>query len=582
MPRDPDPSARPQPSTRGERPAAHAGPAAGPAQPSIELVRLARDVDTGEWHAELSCPLADRGTARLVVARGAALRPAELFRDLAGKGVVVPEAQGRRRLLDALLRTEDAAPARLVRRTGWAGDSFVSHAEVVVGPAADLLVDLPPGRADGGAPLSGTLEGWRRGVAEPAACSSRLMLLIALALGASLLRWTEAESGCVNLWGRSTTGKSLGLLAANSVWRSGARARLLTWGASATGREELAAEHCDTTLCLDEVRRGAADAEEAARVARESAYVFASGVGRVRARRYGERGDLRTWRVNVASSSELPLFASAGPPGQRFTGDRVRLADVPARVSEGLGIFERLPAGVGDPRALATALEAACATDYGWAGPVFVAGLVARREHWLAEVGRWREFFARKAEVPDEAWERRFAARFGLAYAAGRAGIAMGVLPWGPKPLRLAITACYRDARAGGVGGSARAAGAGAVAEAVAEAVARVRARLRAGEGLLDLRGSGGHRAAELAAAVAFRKADREEGELYAVRPAAFEGWCGGPGPAREVLAWLGREGHLIPAAQRSSYRQVMVAGIPGRARYVCVRAGFVAGPARS
>ena len=114
----------------------------------------------------------------------------------------------------------------------------------------------------------------------------------------------------------------------------------------------------------------------------------------------------------------------------------------------------------------------------------------------------------------------------------------------------------------------------------MAETVARVRARLRAGEGLLDLRGSRRPRAAELAAAAGFRKADREEGELYAVRPAAFEAWCGGPEPAREVLAWLGREGHLVPAAQRSPYRQVMVAGIPGRARYVCVRAGFVAGPA--
>jgi hypothetical protein len=48
------------------------------------------------------------------------------------------------------------------------------------------------------------------------------------------------------------------------------------------------------------------------------------------------------------------------------------------------------------------------------------------------------------------------------------------------------------------------------------------------------------------------------------------------------VLAWLEREGHLVPVTQRSPYRQVMVAGIAGRPRYVCIRAGFVAGPARS
>ena len=47
-----------------------------------------------------------------------------------------------------------------------------------------------------------------------------------------------------------------------------------------------------------------------------------------------------------------------------------------------------------------------------------------------------------------------------------------------------------------------------------------------------------------------------------------LKAWCGGPEPAREVLAWLGREGHLVTAAQRSPYRQVMVAGIPGRARF--------------
>jgi hypothetical protein len=301
-------------------------------------------------------------------------------------------------------------------------------------------------------------------------------------------------------------------------------------------------------------------------LARESAFVFASGVGHVRTRRYGEHGDLRTWRGLVLSASEVPLFEPASLHEQRFTGDRVRLIDGPARVSETLGIFERLPTDVSDPVAFAQAIEAGCAAHYGHAGPAFIKRFLAGRERWLRRIDRWREAFLVKAEVPSDAWERRFAARFALAYAAGRMAIKMGILPWKPAHFRSAIITCYRDANQGISNSPTR----------IVDAVSQVHEKLRTREGLLDLRTSKKYPADELRAAAGFLIMAGND-VLYAIKPVSFEAWCGSAGIARAVLDRLDKGGHLVRTGRRSPYKQMMLAGIKGRPGYACIRSGFVA-----
>jgi hypothetical protein len=97
-----------------------------------------------------------------------------------------------------------------------------------------------------------------------------------------------------------------------------------------------------------------------------------------------------------------------------------------------------------DSQGMAKACEANC----GVAFEAFLREVRANRNVMNDAVQRRINTFMNAAQIPNDAWERRFAQRFALAFAAGAIAGEFGIVPWDKKTIGLAVKSCYLAARA--------------------------------------------------------------------------------------------------------------------------------------
>ena len=177
-----------------------------------------------------------------------------------------------------------------------------------------------------------------------------------------------------------------------------------------------------------------------------AAYALATGQGKARARQDGALRRRSEWRVMICSTGEIGLadhMRAAKRAERTMAGQELRLLDLPADAGAGAGAWKVLH-GRASPAAFSDAIKAACAVHYGHAGPAFVRGLVADRQHWEAKIKAGAaDFVARARQEDDSGQIHRAALRFGAVAAAGEAAAAMGVVPWPAGLAQSAALACF-------------------------------------------------------------------------------------------------------------------------------------------
>ena len=405
----------------------------------LYITATTRDERGGEWGRLLEWTDRDGRAHRwampceMLAGSGEELRGAVLR----GGVEITSHPHERRRLADYIAWSRPAITARAVTRTGWHGSAFVypnrtegdTEAEPILYQAAHVE-GLRLGTA-------GTLEGWRAKVAMPAAGNSRVVLALSASFAAPCLGLLGAEGGGLHLRGESSTGKSTALSVAASVW--GPPDYLRTWRATDNALEGIAAQHSDLLLCLDEM------GELPPKVAGATAYMLANGSGKSRAHRDGTARAAARWRLLFLSTGEIglaDLIAEAG--GRTRAGQEVRVIDLPADAGAGLGLFERLPAGM-RPGAFADALKDAAAIHYGHAGPAFVAELASRHGEAREALRTARDAIAATLAPADAAGQvRRVAQRFALVAAAGELATEYGLTGWTEGEAAQAAAVCFR------------------------------------------------------------------------------------------------------------------------------------------
>lgn len=344
----------------------------------------------------------------------------------------------RRRLLDYIAWARPSVTARSVSRTGWQGAAFVwpdgtdgdTDAEPIFHQSAHFE-GLRLGTA-------GKLEAWRELVATPCAGNSRLVLALSSAFAGPCIGLAGAEGGGLHFRGESSAGKSTAARVAASTY--GPPAFIRSWRTTDNALEGIAAQHSDLLLCLDEI------AELPARVAGATAYMLANGSGKSRAARDGSPRAAATWRVLFLSTGEVgmaDLIAEAG--GRSRAGQEVRVLDIPADAGAGLGMFERLPAGMSGGR-FADSLSDAAAANYGHAGRAFVRWLVGNHAEAREALRTIRDALA-AAMAPDGSAGQvhRVAQRLALIGAAGELATDAGLTGWTPGEASAAARRCFCD-----------------------------------------------------------------------------------------------------------------------------------------
>ena len=162
----------------------------------------------------------------------------------------------------------------------------------------------------------------------------------------------------------------------------------------------------------------------------------------------------RRWTAFGISSSPLPLDElAARDKWARTEGEKVRFINVSLPKSEDGGIFDRLPEGTPDPveagKILIKALERGVALHYGHIMPAWIELLLA--ENHALKIQEYRAHFAAKVAPDGTGYDKNYAEKFGVLYAAGRLAVEGGILPW-PKDLPWQVVRlCYHLAVAASV-----------------------------------------------------------------------------------------------------------------------------------
>lgn len=473
------------------------------------------------------------------------------------------------------LRTPARVSYRIVLRTGHVEGAYVRGDGRVVGKVADgtKILYRPANAPRFAYPArGGSIEGWRTEVAAPALCSNRMVFAISVSLAALLIEPLSGESGVFHFFSqKSSIGKSVLEMVALSVHGRARREDLPHWDVTGTGLDELAAEHCDRVLVLDDTGRLSPNPVKAAEKARKTAFKIASGIGRIRSSWFGRQGNQCRWRIYVISSGEQGISELAIQAGKkRLKGDEVRMIDIPAEGSEAFGVFESVPEGKTSAE-LVGQVEEGCRTHYGHPQRLFLKLMRRDLQATILTANSYRNRFIKMAQVPDIGWERRFAQRFAIAYAAGRLGIEHGILPWKKKQLLAAILDVYRAARAAIPD----------LEQKVDGAIATIADRLRSKKRLRDLRpGADRTRHPSVADADGFIKADPSDANvvMYAIKPKALKRWLGAD---EDLVRWVGRrllEREMLYATARGlATKQLDIKGAEQKARYFCIKAQLIA-----
>jgi uncharacterized protein (DUF927 family) len=366
----------------------------------------------------------------------------EVRKVLAAQGVVIGASmQAGSALMTFLKMWPVSSRVRCVTRLGWAGESFVTPDRVYGAAGAERVVyqaETSAAVADDFA-IAGDIDDWRNSVAMLANGQSRLVFALSTAFAGPLLMLCDEPSGGVNYLGESSIGKTTALDAAASVFGPPGK-RVKSWRATSNGLESTAAAHNDLLLILDEL--GQADPREVG----QSVYMLANGAAKSRAGRTGAARDIATWRVLFLSSGELSLQRMMSKAGIRSeAGMDVRLLSVPADAGEGLGIFDKLPAGCTSGAQASAAVKAAARANYGAAGSAWLEYLAVNRQRIDAEVGpAVTSALASITAGRDLSGQvSRVARRFAVIAAAGEMATAAGLTGWDAGMVTISARACF-------------------------------------------------------------------------------------------------------------------------------------------
>ncbi|ADO43093.1 inner membrane protein [Ketogulonicigenium vulgare Y25] len=287
--------------------------------------------------------------------------------------------------------------------------------------------------------VSGSLEGWRNGVAALARGNPLAMFTISAALAGAILEPLGVEGGGYNVHGGTSSGKTTVLMAAQSVF--GPPDDMMQWHATESAFEAAARSAKDGAMIVDEIpTRDRGVTKAIGRVL----YMLANGTGKKRSNM--RLADVRPadWRTMLLTSAEASLTEIHAAAGLDMPeGLTVRLADIRAK-SWVYGGFAEIH-GYDSPASFSDALKSMARRDYGHAGPAFLKRLIAAehagegdklRQLYVMILSDLQQKISTGLDRPLEGPETRVLRRFAAVSLAGQIASRWGIVAWTPQEMR--------------------------------------------------------------------------------------------------------------------------------------------------
>jgi len=303
---------------------------------------------------------------------------------------------------------------------------------------------------------SGTLKGWRLGVAIPAQYSSRMITAICAAFAAPLLRHSELSSYALYFIGDSKIGKSTFTLGAGSVVGFNREKALPNFRSTDAALSEMPREFNDHVLPVNELGLLRGNATERRQRLREFAYGLAEGHGttysKLSSASGSDQGDYHSIVIANGEKSSDDMAMEAGE--FRLPGECVRFIDVSAIERGCPDVFDLGPKfDSPEPRAkwadsTCVLIRKGCKKHHGVALDHFIGKVVVGIEGIRSELVKLRDSFVDSVtEGCADPVARHLAKNFGHLYAAGVLAVRFKTVPWSEELVFKCIRRSYRAAR---------------------------------------------------------------------------------------------------------------------------------------
>jgi putative DNA primase/helicase len=310
----------------------------------------------------------------------------------------------------------------------------------------------------------GVGEAWRDGMRDPCKYSDFLVFALSVPASGPLLDPIGQTEGAVyhlqpehrasssnnGVKQRSSSGKTLAARAGLSEIGRCRKNDLVTFAATERAVEDYSYAHNHLLGVFDEEGRGLSAGNSAKPATLP--YVITSGVGKLRSKKAMQDTNLQNlrWALQVLSTGESPLDDPT-KQAKRPEGAQVRMIPIPVPPGGEGGIFNRVGGSASAMRKkcqeLASKVETTIELNYGVAMPEYLQKLVVERPKLGHRVLKLVKRFVNRVHADRDPWERRFAEKFGIVFAAATLLSEFGVAPWTKKRARIAITAIYKRAR---------------------------------------------------------------------------------------------------------------------------------------
>lgn len=339
--------------------------------------------------------------------------------------------------LIAKVRSAKFRPRPLVDRVGWTDPYFAMPDTRVFGPATSKPTAVFRGDSKKCA-RAGTLQGWRREVAEIVDGQSLPMFMLMAAFVAPLLKLTRRTGNFgFELTGPPGTGKSTVLylmasVAGGAVNGSGEN-YWNTCNTTVNALEKKALQHIDLPLLLDDATAFAGEDNSSTKGNKFKLFVMNLSLGETKDRWTDTDGPTR-FRLMYAITSNTALadvIANVATNEVGAAADRLMTLDT------GLlnhGTFDFIPAEYADETEFARKLVEGLSAEYGTALPAFLEQLVQHRADDEAGLragiqNRIDQFLVKVQVNRANASDVRVGEAFGLVMTAGLLAQRYGVLP---------------------------------------------------------------------------------------------------------------------------------------------------------
>jgi hypothetical protein len=423
---------------------------------------------------------------------------------------------------------------------GWNGTKFV-QVEGVIGEQSHECIHKPPRvlhRKAKKMVTGGSVSGWQKQVAEPAARSSRTVTAICAAFGTPLLKFTDAPSFALFFTGPSKLGKSTSTLAAGSVIGFKTEKKLPNFRCTDAALSELPVQFNDHMLPLNEGGSLRGTPKERRQRMRELTFGAAEGHSTTYSQRAPgcDTGQDESRSILVANGEETSDELAMLVGEFRIAGECSKWIDVPAIEGGSPDIFDLGPDLDPQERAAwfkktCADIRAGCSVHHGRAIQRFISEVIARRKTIRAELVALRDQFVEAvAKAGTDHVALHMANNFGHLYAAGVLAVRFAILPWSERLVFKSVRRCYRAARREIKTES----------ELLRKALLRLKARAEKKTVLLDKRYNG----PSLKNVDGYRQIKGKK-TLLTVRAETFKRWFEDPRQPRLLLDWIRKQGLL-------------------------------------